>query len=285
MKVAEFMGTEERVEQFGKEILVLSFESFSDIDDFQQEYELHYIDENISMFPYDLLKTCQRDSTALPVFTDVDEFVKFLTKYDKSFKLFGGFDVGRKKDKSELIILIEEIDNSIQKVGFMITMNKKSFEFQKNFVAELLKKIPVKLAIDQTGIGMNLAEDLKRIHPDKVKPISFTVDAKKKMVGCVLIRLQNKKLLIPLSKELARQIHSIKKNVTSAGDITYTVTKEKGHHGDKFWALALASMMGKNLKRTLSRIPIATGTRVTRSHTKRDFVPDRSFKLGKITAP
>ena len=48
-------------------------------------------------------------------------------------------------------------------------------------------------------------------------------------------------ILIPNDRDLISQIVAIKREVTNTGAFRYSVERNEKHHGDKFWALALAN--------------------------------------------
>jgi phage FluMu gp28-like protein len=51
---------------------------------------------------------------------------------------------------------------------------------------------------------------------------------------------QKRLIPIPKDRDLAYQIHSIKKTVTASRNLVFDTEKNEKHHADKFWALALA---------------------------------------------
>jgi len=50
---------------------------------------------------------------------------------------------------------------------------------------------------------------------------------------------------IPMDRDLAYQIHSIKKIVTAAKNNVFDTERNEKHHADKFWAWALALWASK----------------------------------------
>jgi hypothetical protein len=62
---------------------------------------------------------------------------------------------------------------------------------------------------------------------------------------------------IPRSRELASQIHSVKKMPTEAGYARFDIERNERHHADKFRALALAvhaAGLGKELRRERKKV-------------------------------
>ena len=51
---------------------------------------------------------------------------------------------------------------------------------------------------------------------------------------------------IPLDRDIAYQIHSIKKIITAAKHNVFDTERNEKHHADKFWAWALAIWAGRS---------------------------------------
>ncbi len=233
------METEERVQKFASKSGGIrgQFDSMA-LEDFQEEFEVIYSDEVLSFFPYGLITKCTE--TELQMIED-------LYMLDRcEGRLVGGFDVGRKKDVSELMILEENEKTKKKKLVYCLTLEKKPLHEQEDTLRELLMFSPLaRLAIDSTGLGTQLGESLQADFPDIVEVVNFGQVNKERMANDMKISLQKSELILPADKKLVRQIHAIKKRITSFGNAIFEVdtsgnTKEIGH-GDKFWALALAN--------------------------------------------
>jgi len=123
-----------------------------ELEDFQQEYELSFNDESQTYFPYDLIFSCCQDD--LETYSSIAKLVSG-TKSD----LFAGFDVGRTRNTSELIILERKPKRLIYRLGR--SFDRSRFQVQEAFLREMMKSSPRfrRLCIDRHGIGMNLAEN------------------------------------------------------------------------------------------------------------------------------
>lgn len=101
----------------------------------------------------------------------------------------------------------------------------------------------MRLRIDETGLGMNLAENLKKAFTHRVEAVSFTNDNKKAMASNMRMLMEKGKVLFSASMNKNFQMHSIKKDITSAGNVRLIVKADAGgedHHADIFWSRALA---------------------------------------------
>lgn len=227
---APSMPTEDRVRKYGSPGIVAQFESMP-LEDFQQEFEVIYVDESMSFFPYTLILPCTNDSL---------ELAEDFTQVKPRGRLTAGFDVGRKKDLSELS-LFDELDSGMKVCRGLWRYEKAKFETQENACRQLLDLLPVaKLYIDQNGLGMHLAENLANDYP-QVVPFTFSGASKEMLANDFKILLQRQQIAIPNDRDLVSQIHSVRKRVTPAGRTTFETSDSslKGH-ADRFWSCALA---------------------------------------------
>jgi len=285
-KLAPAMLSEERVAKFGSEKLIGIFISM-DIEQFQQEYELLHIDESVSFFPIDLINQCTYEVVIDDDFLSEDEYSERLTfpvmerypdidfelyknledlllgvrKGKVTGKLFGGYDVGRKHHNGEFCIL-EEIDSDppLQIVRHLIPFRNKKFRYQKEYLKSALDLFSgLKMKIDSGGIGEDMSEELAD-YSWRVEPIHFTNEWKEQICSDIRIRLEEQLIAIPNVKDLKNQIHSIKRKITEGGKFIFDAEKNRTHHGDKFWAMAMASSLGERPSKRNLIIPGLSST-------------------------
>jgi phage FluMu gp28-like protein len=95
--------------------------------------------------------------------------------------------------------------------------------------------------IDATGLGMSWAEDRQRKHGTyRVEPCPFTPAFLSQIAGETRARFDSKTVLVPDSKVIRDDLHSVQKSVTAAGNVRLSAPREAGSHADRFYALALA---------------------------------------------
>ncbi|NPV30645.1 MAG: hypothetical protein HPY58_13560 [Firmicutes bacterium] len=232
---AEAMSTDERVREFGTEILKLIRESM-DQESFQQEYECLFIDEATAYIPWDLILAAAKDEDELEHYTDVESFLSYQAKGP----LWAGYDVGRKRNASELIVLEQVGDRFYQRL--MVTLDKTPFPEQRETLCRLLNgRADVRrLCIDATGMGIQLAEEMTAKYPSRVEGVTLMNQVKGELAPLTKIAFEERNIWIPYNRDLMQQIHSVKKFVTAAGNIRFDAEHDEKHHADKFWALALA---------------------------------------------
>jgi len=194
---APSMSTEERVRAFGLQGIQDQFDSLL-LEDFQQEFELVFCDESYSFFPYDLILPCTTDELVV-----YDDFQAFPDPIEG--RLTAGFDVCRKRDLSELVI-VEEIDGK-QHLRLWRSYDQVPFAEQEADLARMMEVLPIaRLSIDQSGIGMHLAENLRRRYETYIRPENFTNQAKEIWCNDFRILLQRKAVVMPKDRELVASL-------------------------------------------------------------------------------
>lgn len=231
---ASHMDTDERVRRFGKPGIRDQLDSLL-LEDFRQEFELDFCDESVSFYPYDLILPCTRDDL---VWYHAPE--AFPTPIRG--RLTAGFDVGRRRDLSELVI-VEERDGRYY-LRLWRSYDRVPFADQEADLDRVLRTLPIaRLSIDQNGIGMHLAENLMRRHGPVVRPETFTNHTKELWCNDFKILLQRRAVVLPNDRELVAQIHAIRKTLTPSGKASFDAERGAGAgsgHADRFWALVLA---------------------------------------------
>lgn len=256
--LAPSLSTEERVRLFGTARLVEIFESMV-LEDFQQEYECAWIDEATAWITWDEIKRNQVDAQAGQLTywqaKTVDEALAVIDqmaeqvhaergKIESAFA--GGMDIGRKHDLTE-ITFVGKTTTAALPYRLGITLRGVEFDDQKAVAAKALRTLPItQLLIDQNGIGMQLAENLHTEFGDRAQGVDFTNPNKELWSVELKVRMQRGNVPIPLDRELAYHIHSIRKKVTAAKNAVFDAERSEHGHADKYWALALAVWAGKS---------------------------------------
>lgn len=196
-----------------------------DPDTFAQEYECSWLAAHAAFLPLQLLHDRRYEPSDLP----------------RRGELFGGFDVGRKKHLSVLA--------RVRKVGDVLwclpfeerdVMRRAPFELQEGRVADFLRDGGKRACIDATGLGIAPAESLEKKFRGKVEPVTFTNAVKAELATSLRLALEQGRLRIPFDRDLIFDLASLRKIVTTAGNIRYDADDSSGSHADRAWALALA---------------------------------------------
>lgn len=249
-RLAPVMETAARVELFGKETIKAIFANML-LEDFQQEYEAMFVDETTSWITLEEVRMNQDSELLCPkaeqrgakggdIYAAIDELRKLLDEGRVERAFTGGVDIGRTRNTTEIYLVGLSAAGGFP-LRLMLTLDSVDFDAQKAAITAVLCRLPVtKLHIDRNSLGMNLAEDLEREFPAKVEGINFTMETKRVMATDVKMYMQQRKLPIPVERDLSYQIRSIKRKVTQSNNMVFDTDRNEKHHADKFWALALA---------------------------------------------
>jgi phage FluMu gp28-like protein len=204
-------------------------ESCFDENTWLQEYCCIPVDEASAFITYEMLSSVERDDLMLPL--------ELITG-----DLYGGMDIGRKKDLS-VIWLIEKLGH-IKYTRLVKVMEKAPFSVQRETLFEILKHPRMRrFCIDATGIGMQLSEEAQDAFGKyKVEAVTFTNTVKEDMGYGLKNSIEDRLLYLPADFEIREDFHSIRKITTSSGNIRFDVAASEARgHADRFWACALAN--------------------------------------------
>lgn len=249
-KIAGFMTTEERVRLFGTARLINIFENLP-LEDFQQEYECAWVDESVSWITWDEIKRNQAEAQEGRLWfrqaKSVDDALRLIADLAEAIRsgivepvLSLGGDIGRKHDLTELTFVGKgTLDSTPYRAG--ISLNKVPFADQLAVIANALERLPIsQCLIDQNGIGMQLVEQLVTVFGSRVQGATFTQASKELWSVELRVQMQKGHVPLPLERDLAYQIHSIKKMITAAKNTVFDTAANEKYHADKYWSLALA---------------------------------------------
>ena len=205
-----------------------------DPEEFAQAYECIPLDTAESYIPYNLIEPCLYDPDS-----QAFEYIALDTAENRPKRNFVyGVDIGRTKDETAVAETFRE--NEITWCTGIKSWQKTAFREQKERLLRILTQPGTQiLAIDKGGIGMNLHEDLSFIMPAKVRGVQFAPAVKDRLAKKMRIAFEEKKIRIPNDPSLVSHILSIKRSSNKTNTFSYNSESDE-HHGDKFWALALA---------------------------------------------
>jgi phage FluMu gp28-like protein len=169
--------------------------------------------------------------------------------------LCAGFDVARKRDLS--VIAIGEPVGPLAIVRGLILMPKMTFADQKKVageVAAVVEESGGRFAMDATGIGMQMAEELGEEF-ECVEAVQFAgavetgaktekgdaikEPVKARLAGLLKRKFEDRSIWIPESPALRRAIQAVKRYIGDTGAIRLDAPRTDKGHADEFWALAL----------------------------------------------
>lgn len=194
-------------------------------------YECQFVDESHALLPYDLL------------LGRADEKLSYhlnMQSLSETGDLYAGYDVGRKHDLSVLVVL-QRINSEEYRLRGAVELRQAPFCEQFELLSSVLKVRGLRrLQIDQSGLGMQLAEELVRKHHSRVEPVTMTAPVKESMASLILSVFHRGFISIPDHRPLIDDLHSVERSVTIAGNVRYAAPRKAGSHADRWTALALA---------------------------------------------
>lgn len=249
-KLAPTLSTFQRVEMFGNDRIKAIYANMPE-EDFQQEYEAAFVDETTAWISWQEIKDAQdadlycrmvtlKDHVDDIVNEAINELLQAMREGKAEQVFAAGVDIGRTRNTSEIFLVGLTTTGSIP-LRLAITMDNMPFDEQLSVILLVLSRLPVAvMAIDQNGIGRNLAENAAAQYPMVVQPVDFTNATKTLWATDAKMLIQKRKTPLPPDRDLAYQIHSIKKMVTGSKNLVFDTQRNEKHHADKFWAWALA---------------------------------------------
>lgn len=237
--------------------------ALADDEAWHQEYLCEFIDETTAWLPYDLIESVE-DIQLDPMPLWAEELVNAAVDFHADHKseenpppfgegqrilagvlfpgeLYLGFDVARRRDLS--VIWLDEVIGDLARSRAVIDLKKQPFGVQRLVLFSLLRLPQMRRAcIDETGIGMDLAEKAVELFGEHlVEPVTFTAKSKEALATGIRKSFEDRKDRIPADIQIRNSLHTVKKIATSAGNFRFDADREESTgHADHFWAKALA---------------------------------------------
>ncbi|MDP8224339.1 MAG: terminase family protein [Candidatus Lernaella stagnicola] len=204
-------------------------DAMADDEMFSQEFECVFLDEGTAFIPHELLNHAESDQAT----TDTP-------LADISADSFAGVDVGRRHDQT-VIWVVEKTGDGRLATRQITVLKNTPFAEQEIICGETARRVG-RMAIDETGLGMMLAENLQRKFGAKIIPVTFTVAEKEDLAVRLKRSLEDRAFMLPADRMVRASFHSIKRMPGTGGHFRFDAgrTDETGH-ADAFWAAALAS--------------------------------------------
>ena len=154
---------------------------------------------------------------------------------------FIGVDVARRRDLWVAGVL--ERVGDVLWLRELVVRQGIRFSEQRAIVRDLAERYrPVRIAVDQTGMGEGLVEQLQDDHgSNRIDGVLMTGPRRLDVATALREVVEDKRLRIPADDALRRDLHSIRAEAGPTGQPRLLAdTGETDGHADRFWALALA---------------------------------------------
>lgn len=206
--------------------------AIGDADAWAQEYECVFMEANEQLFSYEALTAIESPDASEVAGERLGE---------QGSPLFLGIDVGRREDRT-VAWTLEEVGDVLW-TREVLVLEKTPFPVQE---AALLPRIRASsyAAIDATGIGGPLAEQLARSHEHKLEAFTFTSGSKRELFDRLRRSVADHALRIPECESIREDLASLRRVVSPEGCIKIYAPRNRDGHADRASALALAVHAG-----------------------------------------
>jgi len=207
----------------------------ADEESFRQEYMCEPADDASAFLEYDLIAHSEYGQA------DQWEWDGLSATRPKG-RLYGGLDIGRKKDLTVLWV-VEEV-GSVLETRLIIELHKMSKPAQEAILWPIMGQLD-RTCIDYTGLGIGWGDDAQHKFGEyRVELVTFTPRVKEELAYPVRGLMEDRRLRIPYRPEIRADLRAVTKETTAAGNIRFTAERSENGHADRFWALALAAHAG-----------------------------------------
>ena len=201
--------------------------ALGDEDAWAQEYELKWLDEASAWLPFDLISAAENPHAGKPELTG-------------SGQTFVGVDIGIRGDLWVAWVL--ERVGDVLWTREVVTLRRATFAEQDAALDALVTRYrPLRLAMDQTGLGEKPVEDAQRRYGSRVEGVIFGTSSKQALAQELKDAMEDRRLRIPEGDAALRaDLHKVQRVTSATGAPRFVAERDGQGHADRFWALALA---------------------------------------------
>ncbi len=155
--------------------------------------------------------------------------------------MYIGVDVARRRDLWVAAVLEQAGD--VLWVRELRAARNIPFSEQRQIISALAKRYrPLRICVDQTGMGEAVVEQLQDDHgPLRVEGVLMTGPRRLDVATALREALEDRRLRIPADDDLRSDLHSIRAEAGPTGAARLMAERSgTDGHADRFWALALA---------------------------------------------
>jgi phage FluMu gp28-like protein len=193
-------------------------------------------DDDAAFLEYDLIAACE--------YPQNEKWEIDITDIKPGRRLYGGLDIGRKRDLTVLWIL--ELLGDVLYTRAVITLKNMRKSDQEKVLWPWFPYFS-RVCMDYTGLGIGWGDDAQdKFGEHKVELVTFTPKVKEELAYPVRGAMEDRKLRIPYDPDIRADLRSVTKQTTAAGNIRFTAERSEDGHADRFWGLALAKHAAAN---------------------------------------
>lgn len=210
---------------------------------FDQLFRCKFLDGELQYLPTSLIRSAEVDDLR------IDGGV-----------CFAGLDIGKTADLTVLCVLRKV--GKVSHVQYLETHRRTDADGLHAMVARAFKAFDLRrLCVDATGLGSFPAEQMRKRHGlSRVEPIQFTLQEKEELATGLYTTLTEGTIRLPrtdtafpapppgmhapengAADNLREDLCSLRRIITTSGNVRYDAPHTDRGHADRAWALALAA--------------------------------------------
>ncbi|MDD2870096.1 terminase family protein [Neomegalonema sp.] len=196
----------------------------ADEEAWDQEYELKWLDEASAWLPYDLIMAAEDLEAG-----DPDGFA--------GGPCFIGNDIARRNDL--WVSWVWEQVGDVFWAREILALKGASFSEQEDRLHDLMRRYnPVRLVMDQTGMGEKPVEDAQRRYGElRVEGVLMTAARQLDLATHAKQIFEDRKARIPAGDPVLRaDLHKIRKIIGPSGRPRLMANRDSAGHADRTWA-------------------------------------------------
>ncbi|MDR2677771.1 MAG: terminase family protein [Puniceicoccales bacterium] len=204
---------------------------------FQQEYMCQPLDDRAAFLSSEMISSCEYPTG---VRWKIDLPYRARDGVPSRGGYYLGVDLGREHDLT--VFWLVELVGDVLHTRLVECLHKQTFVTQEGVLQDLLR-IPHlrRVCIDQTGMGRQFTERaISRFGPGRVEGVTFTAEVKESLAYLLRTFFERRGVRVPNDERIRADLHSIRREVTLAGNLRFSADRGRNGHADRFWALALA---------------------------------------------
>ncbi|HEV2393698.1 MAG TPA: terminase family protein [Verrucomicrobiae bacterium] len=206
-----------------------------DEEQWLQEYCCVPADEQAAFISHEMITACEDPNLRLQTLQEFLQAPSLHTRPAPSFYL--GLDVARHHHLC--VIDLGEKTGNLACDRLRLELHGQTFTQIESQLYPLLQLPQLKYAcIDETGMGIQLAERAREHFGSKVEPVNFTAPKKEELAFALRRDFEDRALRIPCDPQLRSDLRGLKKEVSPAGRIRF-IGDSDDSHCDRTWAKAL----------------------------------------------
>ena len=205
--------------------------TMADEDAWAQEFELQFLDELGAWLSYDLIASCEHVDAGKPELAGRGTF-------------YFGNDIARRRDLWVLAI--------IEKVGDVFWLREliehrdiPFREMEDILAAKIRQYRPVRVGMDQTGMGEKPVEDaINRYGASRIEGVHLSGERRLSIASWAKQKFEDKTIRIPRGNRALRDdLHALERVASVSGGFRLVAGRNDNGHADRTWAIFLGLAM------------------------------------------